>query len=130
MSRFDEFLDKVFAPDPPPPPPPVLHQIALRSAEVIGYLSVALILIGVIVTLITVVVSFFRGQKAGFEELDTIRLKLGYYLLIALGLSIAKNIILMIFDPSFKDLLRLGELLIVTFVLHFFLHRDSKEHKV
>lgn len=123
MSSFDNFLDKVFAPSPPPPPPPILDQIALTSADVIGYLSGALILIGVLVTLVTVVMSFFRRQRGGFEELDAIRLKLGYYLLIALGLSISKNIILMIFVPSLTDVLRLGELLIVAFVLHFFLHR-------
>lgn len=127
MSSFDNFLDKIFAPAPPPPPPPIFDQIAQKSAEVIGYVSVGIILIGVVVTLFTVLISFSRGHRTGFEELDVIRLKLGYYLLIALGLLISQNIILMIFTPSFKDIFRLGELLILTFVLHFFLHRDGKK---
>jgi uncharacterized membrane protein len=67
------------------------------------------------------------GEKHAAVDLSVIRVKLWSYLLLALELFIASDIILTIWDPSFQHLVQLGVIVVIRIVISHFLQQEMHE---
>jgi uncharacterized membrane protein len=101
---------------------------------VINYLGLGLNAIGALVTVWGIVVSLigFLRKEIGrstdrFTENETIRLKLGSYLVLALEIFIASDIIKTVITPSWEGLGILGAIVVIRTILSYFLTRDLKK---
>jgi len=96
--------------------------------------SFVLNIIGALITIWGIVVSLFeflkkeflhRGQAIQLNE--SIRLRLGSYLVLALEFFIAGDIVKTIITPSWESLGILGAIVVIRTILSYFLTKDLKK---
>lgn len=109
--------------------PEALRTVCFIVAELIGYLSIIIIFIGVAVSVAHFAHSAWRKGEFTHAGIDHVRVGLGHYLLLALEFLIAKDIIITIFDRSLEDVASLGGLIVIRVILSYFLDRELKEIK-
>ena len=101
--------------------------------NVINIVSFVLNIIGALITLWGIVISLFgflKGELSSKEDClkrnETIRIKLGSYLVLALEFFIASDIIKTIITPTWQGLGILGAIVIIRTILSYFLTKDIK----
>lgn len=85
--------------------------------------SMAILLLGILKFLLVFIRAEFRKNK----EKDSIRIILGHYILIALELMIASDVIHTLLDPTRDELIELGAIVLIRTVISYFLSREIKE---
>jgi uncharacterized membrane protein len=101
---------------------------------VINYIGLGINAIGALITIWGILISFvdFIRKEIGrskdrIDTNETIRLKLGSYLILALEFYIASDIIKTVVTPSWEGLGILGAIIVIRTVLSFFLTMDLKK---
>ena len=102
--------------------------------NVVNAVSFSLNIIGALITIWGILVALFAFLK---KELslkedcikcnETIRIKLGSYLVLALEFFIAGDIIKTIITPTWQGLGILGAIVIIRTILSYFLNKDLKK---
>jgi len=102
--------------------------------QLINAVSFSLNLIGALITIwgiITSLVEFLKKEITNRKEVvqlnETIRLKLGSYLVLALEFFIAGDIVKTIITPTWQSLGILGAIVVIRTVLSYFLTKDLKK---
>lgn len=100
---------------------------------VIDIVCFSLNIIGALVTIWGIMVSLgdflikeFFNRKEAVQLNDTIRIKLGSYLVLALEFFIAADIVKTIITPTWQSLGILGAIVVIRTILSYFLTRDIK----
>jgi uncharacterized membrane protein len=102
--------------------------------SIINSTSFALNIIGALITIWGILVSLFeflkkellnRGEVIKLNE--TIRIRLGSYLVLALEFFIAGDIVKTIITPSWESLGILGAIVVIRTILSYFLTKDLKK---
>jgi len=86
-------------------------------------LGVTIILIGVIKSLKTYLTVEF-GKHTHTLDIDSVRYKLGTYLLLGLEFLVAADILETVFAPTLEKIGILGGIVIIRTVLNFFLNKE------
>jgi len=101
---------------------------------VVNGISFALNMVGSFIILFGVVISlwefsrkelFARGDRIKLNE--TIRIKLGSYLVLGLEMFIAGDIVKTIITPTWESLGMLGAIVVIRTILSYFLTKDLKD---
>lgn len=101
--------------------------------NVVGATSFSLNIIGALITIWGIIVSFLaflkkeisnRTEAAQLNE--SIRIRLGSYLVLALEFFIAGDIVSTIITPTWQSLGMLGTIVIIRTILSYFLTKDIK----
>ena len=102
--------------------------------QLINAVSFSLNLIGALITIwgiITSLVEFLKKEITNRKEVvqlnETIRLKLGSYLVLALEFFISGDIVKTIITPTWQSLGILGAIVVIRTVLSYFLTKDLKK---
>jgi uncharacterized membrane protein len=102
--------------------------------SIINSASFALNIIGALITIWGILVSLYeflkkellnRGEVIKLNE--TIRIRLGSYLVLALEFFIAGDIVKTIITPSWESLGILGAIVVIRTILSYFLTKDLKK---
>jgi uncharacterized membrane protein len=100
---------------------------------VIDVVCFSLNIIGALVTIWGILVSLgdflikeLFNRKEAVQLNDTIRIKLGSYLVLALEFFIAADIVKTIITPTWQSLGILGAIVVIRTILSYFLTRDIK----
>jgi uncharacterized membrane protein len=102
--------------------------------NIINVASFTLNIIGALITIWGIVVSlyefikkelFLKGDSLKLNE--SIRVKLGSYLILALEFFIASDIIKTIITPTWQSLGILGAIVVIRTILSYFLTKDIKK---
>ena len=107
--------------------PNILNSIDMFAAFV-GIIGVAIILIGVVHSLRDFVILEVGTRQKSISH-DSIRYKLGMYLLLGLEFMVAADIIETIFKPSLEHLSILGGIVIIRTLLNYFLNKELEHIK-
>jgi uncharacterized membrane protein len=99
--------------------------------DVINVLSLSINLVGASITVWGILLSLLSfihkevfNRKKAIELNETIRLKLGSYLVLALEFFIASDIVKTIITPTWETLGMLGAIIVIRTVLSYFLTKD------
>lgn len=105
------------------------HDLIGVISFVLNVIGALIILFGVALALIEFVKKemFAQGDRISLNE--TIRIKLGSYLVLGLELFIAGDIIKTIITPTWQSLGMLGAIVIIRTILSYFLTKDLKDVK-
>lgn len=102
--------------------------------SVINNVSFVLNIIGALITIWGIIISLFEflkkeiANRAQVVQLnETIRLKLGSYLVLALEFFIAGDIVKTVITPSWESLGILGAIVVIRTILSYFLTKDLKK---
>lgn len=102
--------------------------------SLINIITFGLNIIGALITLWGIIISLFEflQKEFTFEEdhiksNETIRIKLGSYLVLALEFFIASDIIKTIITPTWESLGILGIIVVIRTILSYFLTKDLKK---
>ncbi|MDD2688740.1 MAG: DUF1622 domain-containing protein [Candidatus Omnitrophica bacterium] len=102
--------------------------------SLINITSTTLNIIGALITIWGIVVSLFEflrkeilRKKEAVQLNESIRIKLGSYLVLALEFFIASDIIKTIITPTWETLGILGAIVIIRTILSYFLTKDLKK---
>ena len=105
-------------------------------ALIVGYISWAIGIIGILVILYGSIISLlkflkieikrFKG-KISLKDNDILRLTLGTYLLLGLEFLIAADIIRTILQPTLEEVAILGAIVTIRTVISYFLDREIEE---
>jgi len=102
--------------------------------DIVNVISFVLNIIGALIILFGVAVSLKEFLKkeifAGADRIklnETIRLKLGSYLVLGLELFIAGDIVKTIITPTWESLGMLGAIVVIRTILSYFLTKDLKK---
>ncbi len=100
----------------------------------IDIISLSLTLIGALITIWGILISLFDflhkeifRRKQAVQLNDTIRIKLGSYLVLALEFFIASDIVKTIITPTWQSLGILGAIVVIRTILSYFLTKDIKD---
>lgn len=108
----------------------MLHTIFEVIVTVIDVMTVLVIVYGFVYAIYLFVqmhMDHLFGDKHTTVDLSVIRVKLGSYLLLALELFIAADIILTIGEPSLEHLLQLWAIIIIRVAISHFLQKEMNE---
>lgn len=101
---------------------------------IISAVSFALNIVGALITVWGIVVSLFDflkkeilRKKEVVQLNESIRIKLGSYLVLALEFFIASDIVRTIITPSWQSLGILGAIVVIRTILSYFLTKDLKK---
>ena len=101
---------------------------------IINAVCFALNIVGALITVWGIVVSLFDflkkeilRKKEVIQLNESIRIKLGSYLVLALEFFIASDIVRTIITPSWQSLGILGAIVVIRTVLSYFLTKDLKK---
>ena len=104
--------------------------------SIVFIISIALNIIGAIITLWGVVLSLLEflekelnRKKDSLYLNEAIRVKLGSYLVLALEFFIAGDIIKTIITPTWESLGVLGTIVVIRTILSYFLAEDFKKNR-
>ena len=111
-----------------------IHDFLQQASEiivaVIDIMTVVVILYGFLFAIYLFVkmhMDNLFGEKHTSVDLSVIRVKLWSYLLLALELFIASDIILTIGDPSIAHLIQLAAIVVIRIVISHFLQQEMSE---
>ena len=98
----------------------------------IGIVGVSIIVWGVFrVTLMTIRAELkLCPTPTECMKRETLRLQLGYYLLLGLEFPIAADIIKTIKNPELKEMAVLGSIVAIRTVISFFLNRELQDDRI
>jgi uncharacterized membrane protein len=105
----------------------IMH--ALRSvASVISVVSVAVVVYGTVIAIAKFVLNECMrfGGRFSIHQLRVLRANFGTYLLFALELLIASDIMKTIVEPGVQELMILGGIVVLRTALSFFLDREIR----
>lgn len=96
---------------------------------VISIISVAVVIYGVLISLIAFIKTEFLRIKGKYSILRVrvIRADLGTYLLLSLELLIAADVIKTILEPGIQELIVLAGVVLLRTILSFFLNKEIQE---
>jgi len=113
-----------------------LHEVIAETTQIIvavvDIVTVVVILYGFMFAIYLFVkmhIDNIFGERHTAVDLSVIRVKLWSYLLLALELFIAADIILTIWDPSIEHILQLGAIVVIRIVISHFLQAEMNELK-
>ena len=102
--------------------------------SVINNISFALNIIGALITIWGIILSFYEFLKKeilhpqeAMQLNEAIRLRLGSYLVLALEFFIAGDIVKTIITPTWQTLGILGAIVVIRTILSYFLTKDLKK---
>lgn len=102
--------------------------------EFINAVSFSLNIVGALITIWAIILSlcdFLKkeifNRKEAIQLNETIRIKLGSYLVLALEFFIAGDIVRTIITPTWESLGILGAIVVIRTVLSYFLTKDLKK---
>jgi uncharacterized membrane protein len=102
--------------------------------SIINSISFALNIIGALITIWGIVFSLFEFLKKEILQRseviklnETIRIRLGSYLVLALEFFIAGDIVKTIITPTWQSLGILGAIVVIRTILSYFLTKDLKK---
>ena len=102
------------------------HDIVNIVSFILNIIGALIILFGVVISL----VEFLRKEIFAREDLiklnETIRIRLGSYLVLGLELFIAGDIVKTIITPTWESLGMLGAIVVIRTILSYFLTKDLK----
>lgn len=104
----------------------VFHELINSVALVLNIIGALIIIWGVILALLEFLKKETTPQKESVRLNESIRIKLGSYLVLALEFFVAGDIIKTIIIPSWKGLGILGAIVAIRTILSYFLTRDIK----
>ncbi|MCM8782381.1 MAG: DUF1622 domain-containing protein [Candidatus Omnitrophica bacterium] len=104
----------------------IFHGIINITGFTLNIIGALITIWGILVSLIEFIRKeiFFRGDQIRSNE--TIRIKLGSYLVLALEFFIASDIIKTIITPTWQGLGTLGAIVVIRTILSYFLTKDLK----
>ncbi|MBQ4553908.1 MAG: DUF1622 domain-containing protein [Spirochaetaceae bacterium] len=104
-------------------------EIFVYIEMVISIISVAVVIYGVLISLIAFVKTEFLRIKGKYSILRVrvIRADLGTYLLLSLELLIAADVIKTILEPGIQELIVLAGVVLLRTILSFFLNKEIQE---
>jgi uncharacterized membrane protein len=100
----------------------ILHEISIG----IGIVGVAVIIWGVVLTLVRIVIleaSRIRKRSIYYER-ESLRHQLGSYLLLGIEFLIAADVIETVTHPTLKDMGVLASIVLIRTLISFFLDRE------
>lgn len=105
-----------------------LKNILHIFVTILDWLSVLVIIYGVIVQFIDFVISEVtaRNRTVAVEKVTMLKNFLGTYILFALEILIGADIIESILDPSINHILSLAALVIIRTIISYFLNKEIK----
>lgn len=97
----------------------------------IHFVAIAIILRGLLQTLVMYLKAekYMRDKKISFNNFHNVRQEMVSYLLLALELMIAADVIHTITSPTMENILLLGLIVWVRSLISFFLEREMREFK-
>ena len=105
----------------------MLHAVISWTTFVLNVIGSLIVLWGIMLALF----EFLRKELLNRNELiplnEAIRLKLGSYLILALEIFIASDIIKTVITPTWESLGILGAIVVIRTVLSYFLTQDLKK---
>ena len=105
---------------------PFITHLALSLKMAADVISMIIILIGIMLTLVSLFrTAFSSGEKDFFKT----RFVLSRSLMLALEFLIAADILVSAVAPTWDQLGKLGVIVLIRVVLSFFLSRDIKEYE-
>ena len=105
----------------------ILHNVISRINLVLNIVGALIIIWGVIISLIAFLKSEIGDRSKTMQLNETIRVRLGGYLVLALEFFIAGDIIKTIITPTWESLGILGAIVVIRTVLSYFLTMDLKK---
>ncbi|MFA6080043.1 MAG: DUF1622 domain-containing protein [Candidatus Gracilibacteria bacterium] len=101
----------------------LIAELLKTCGLMVGSLGVLIILVGVLKSLkIYLSLEFFKNTH--HLDIDTVRYKLGTYLLLGLEFLVAADILETVFTPTLERIAILGGIVIIRTVLNFFLNKE------
>ena len=102
----------------------LIKSIIEYISQGIALVSIAIIVYGTILAVISFIRSIVKKDPAGIRK---IRASLGGYILLGLELLIAADIIKTIMEPTYQELIILAGIVILRTVLSIFLNKEMKD---
>ena len=105
-----------------------LKNILQILVTILDWLSVLVIIYGVIMQFINFIISEFtaKDRSVAVEKVTMLKNFLGTYILFALEILIGADIIESILDPSIDHILSLAALVIIRTIISYFLNKEIK----
>lgn len=101
----------------------LISEILKTCGFIVWTLGVIIILIGVLKAL-KIYLTLEIGHKTHQIDIDTVRYKLGTYLLLGLEFLVAADILETVFAPTLERIGILGGIVIIRTILNFFLNKE------
>lgn len=96
------------------------------AALIVGAIGLLIIMYGVVRGTIKLIKTEITGSKT--KDRNTLRMDLGYYLLLGLEFLVAADIIETLLAPDFEHVLVLGAIVVIRTVISFSLNWELKQH--
>lgn len=103
------------------------HDLINMISFVLNVIGALIILFGVVLALAEFLKKEIFAHDDRIKMNETIRIKLGSYLVLGLELFIAGDIIKTIITPTWQSLGMLGAIVIIRTILSYFLTKDLKD---
>jgi len=104
-----------------------LHSVINSVNLLLNILGALIIIWGVLISLVEFLKKEIVGKDKTMQLNETIRIRLGGYLVLALEFFIAGDIIKTIITPTWESLGILGAIVVIRTVLSYFLTMDLKK---
>ena len=105
----------------------ILHSIINNINLLLNIVGALIIIWGVIISLLNFIKNEIGDRSKTMQLNETIRIRLGGYLVLALEFFIAGDIIKTIITPTWESLGILGAIVVIRTVLSYFLTMDLKK---
>jgi uncharacterized membrane protein len=105
----------------------ILHSIINNINLLLNIVGALIIIWGVIISLFNFIKNEIGDRSKTMQLNETIRIRLGGYLVLALEFFIAGDIIKTIITPTWESLGILGAIVVIRTVLSYFLTMDLKK---
>ena len=104
-----------------------LHSVINNISFLLNIIGALVIILGVIISLFEFIKKEIAGKSEAMKLNESIRIRLGSYLVLALEFFIAGDIIKTIITPTWESLGILGAIVVIRTVLSYFLTKDLKK---
>jgi len=105
----------------------MLHAVINAISFVLNVIGSLIILFGIAVSLIEFLRKEVFERERAVQLNETIRLKLGSYLVLGLEFFIAGDIVKTIITPTWESLGMLGAIVVIRTILSYFLTKDLRK---
>ena len=105
----------------------MLHAVINAISFVLNVIGSLIILFGIAVSLIEFLRKEVFERERAVQLNETIRLKLGSYLVLGLEFFIAGDIVKTIITPTWESLGMLGTIVVIRTILSYFLTKDLRK---
>jgi uncharacterized membrane protein len=101
-----------------------IHEIINALSLVLSVIGASVTVYGILLALLSFIWKEIFNRKKSFELNETIRLRLGSYLVLSLEFFIAGDIVKTVITPTWDSLGMLGAIVVIRTVLSYFLTKD------